>query len=215
MPAPKLYLLTNDDDIHTLSDKLERIFDTGVVSLLQIRRQQTAHVFDLITLYQETEILISLADKYDIPTVINENLELAVHFNTGLHLTSSGNVRMVRELLGDDVYVGQSCHGDVALFREAKKQGASYGAMGAMFGSMARPLAKTVSTETLMRANGVGLPLCLIGGIGLGNMDALRQNVGQACIDYVAVTTDILGHSAETVTAKCRAWRMYLEKWDG
>lgn len=37
--APKLYLLTNDDDIHTLLDKLERVLSTGVVSLLQFRRK--------------------------------------------------------------------------------------------------------------------------------------------------------------------------------
>ncbi|MDO5050428.1 MAG: thiamine phosphate synthase [Moraxella equi] len=214
MTAPKLYLLTSDEDIHTLSDKLERAFDTGVVSLLQIRRQQTAHVFDLITLYQETEILISLADKYDIPTVINENLELASHFNTGLHLSGTMSVRVAREILGDGVHVGRSCHGDVAVFREAKKQGASYGAMGAMFGTMTKPLAKTVSSETLTRAHKVGLPLCLIGGISLNSMDELRQKVGEIPIDYVAVTTDILHHSPEMVTAKCRAWRRYLETWD-
>lgn len=213
MPAPKLYLLTSDDDIHTLSDKLERVFDVGVVSLLQIRRRHTAHVFDLITLYQETEILISLADKYNIPTVINENLELASHFNTGLHLNTTGSVRVAREILGDDVYIGRSCYDDVALFREAKKEGASYGAMGAMFGSMTKPLAKTVSPELVARASKLDLPLCLIGGISLGSMDGLRQSLGDVRMDYIAITTDILHHGNETIGAKCRAWRDYLENW--
>lgn len=213
MIAPKLYLLTSDDDIQTLSDKLERVFDTGVVSLLQIRRRHTVHAFDLITLYRETEILISLADKYDIPTVINENLELASHFNTGIHLSSTGNVRVAREILGEGVYIGKSCHGDVALFKEAKKSGASYGAMGAMFGTMTRPLAKTITADTLARAVRSDLPLCLIGGIALSNMDTLRQMVEGVNIDYLAITTDILHHSNETITAKCQAWRDYLENW--
>ncbi len=39
MAAPKLYLLTNDDEVNTLLEKLERVFDTGAVSLLQVRRK--------------------------------------------------------------------------------------------------------------------------------------------------------------------------------
>ncbi len=214
MSAPKLYLLTNNEDLHTLIDKLERAFDTGVVSLVQIRRHQTLRAFDLITLYQETEILISLADKYGIPTVINENLELASHFNTGLHLSGAMSVRVAREILGDEVYIGRSCYDDVALFKEAKKQGASYGAMGAMFGSITRPLIKTVGAETLSRVAKVDLPLCLIGGISLNAMDELRHRVGEMRLDYIAVTTDILHHGSDMVGMKCRAWRDYLEKWD-
>lgn len=213
MSAPKLYLLTSNDDIRTLSDKLERAFDTGVVSLLQIRRHHTLYAVDLITLYRETEILISLADRYNIPAVVNENLELASHFNVGIHLSSTTNVRVVREILGDELHVGASCHGDIALFKEAKKSGASYGAMGAMFGTMSRPLAKTIDGEILARATCTKLPLCLIGGIALSNLDTLRKIVGDAPIDYLAVTTDILHHGPESVGEKCRAWRDYLENW--
>lgn len=214
MPAPKLYLLTNNENIHTLSDKLERAFDTGVISLLQIRRHQTVRVFDLITLYQETEILISLADKYGIPTVINESLELASHFNTGLHLSSTMSVRVAREILGSKVHIGCSCYDDVAVFKEAKKQGASYGAVGAIFGSITRPLIKTVDADTLSRVAKVDLPLCLIGGISLHNMDELRHMVGSARLDYIAVTTDILHHTPSMVETKCRAWQEYLVQWD-
>lgn len=213
MSAPKLYLLTSDDDITTLCDKLVRVFDTGIVSLLQIRRQHTVHAYDLITLYQETEILISLADKYNIPTVINENLELACHFNAGLHLASTGSIRLARELLGHDVFIGRSCYDDVAVFKEAKKEGASYGTMGAMFGTISKPLTKLASPQTLQRASQVDLPLCLVGGISLSNLDTLRQSIGDVSVEYLAITTDILQHSTDTISEKCRAWRDYLEHW--
>lgn len=39
-PAPKLYLLTNDDEFALLYAKLEAALATGLVALLQIRRKK-------------------------------------------------------------------------------------------------------------------------------------------------------------------------------
>ena len=95
--SPKLYLLTNDDPIDTLLDKLERAFDTGVISLLQVRRKNTLQQFDLVTLYQEAELLVDLASRYNIDVVMNDNLGLASHFGTGLHLGQrDGSVQIGR-----------------------------------------------------------------------------------------------------------------------
>ena len=133
--VPKLYLLTNDDELTTLLDKLERVFDTGAVSLLQVRRKSTLKLYDLATVYREAEMIVSLANDYDIKVVMNDNLELASHFGTGLHLGQrDGSVRVAREILGDDVVIGRTCHTDIALFKEAKREGATYGAMGTVFG---------------------------------------------------------------------------------
>ena len=65
MAAPKLYLLTNDDEINTLLEKLERVFDTGAVSLLQVRRKSTLKLYDLATVYREAELIVSLANDYE------------------------------------------------------------------------------------------------------------------------------------------------------
>ncbi|MDO4699947.1 MAG: thiamine phosphate synthase [Moraxella sp.] len=211
---PKLYLLTNDDVIDTLLDKLERALDTGAVSLLQIRRKSTFLQYDLVTLYQETELLVSLADKYGVDVVVNDNLELASHFCTGLHLGQrDGSVRVARQILGDDVVIGRTCHSDIALFKEAKKDGASYGAMGTVFASITKPKAKIVPVPMLKRASDLGFPLCVIGGITLDNAPVLQESLDGAPLTYIAITADIMGHSSDTIAEKCQLWQKLLQNW--
>lgn len=212
--TPKLYLLTNDDEISTLIDKLERALDTGAVSLLQIRRKATLKQYDLATVYQEAELLVSLADKYDVDVVMNDDLELASHFCTGVHLGQrDGSVAVARQLLGDEVVIGRTCHADIALFKQAKKEGASYGAMGTAFASLTKPRAGIVPMPTLQKTAKVNLPLCVIGGIALDNVYQLRDGLGDTPLEYIAVTADIMSHSSETIAAKCRAWQLKLQSW--
>lgn len=214
LSPPKLYLLTNDDAIDTLLDKLERVFDTGVVSLLQIRRQHTLLQFDLMTLYQEVELIVSLAGSYDIDVVMHDNMELASHFCTGIHLASrDSSLRAARQMLGTNVIIGRTCHSDLALFKEAKKDGANYGAMGTIFTSITRPRAKVVEPELLHKASEHGLPLCVIGGITLDNAPILQAQMAGARLEYIAITADIMQHSSQTIATKCRAWRTFLNNW--
>ncbi|MFA9485362.1 MULTISPECIES: thiamine phosphate synthase [unclassified Moraxella] len=211
---PKLYLLTNDDEISTLLDKLERALDTGVISLLQIRRKTTLRQYDLATVYQETELLVSLADKYDVPVVMNDDLQLASHFCTGLHLGQrDGSVAVAREILGKDVFIGRTCHSDIALFKQAKKEGATYGAMGAVFASLTKPKVRLVPMPTLQKTANLDLPLCVIGGIALDNVYQLRDGLSGTPLEYIAVTADIMSHSSDTIAAKCRAWQLKLQNW--
>ncbi|WP_049235995.1 thiamine phosphate synthase [Moraxella canis] len=212
--APKLYLLTNDDELSTLLDKLERVFDTGTVSLLQVRRKSTLKLYDLATVYREAEMIVSLASDYNIDVVMNDDLELASHFGTGLHLGQrDGSVRVAREILGDDVVIGRTCHTDIALFKEAKREGATYGAMGTAFASITKPRANIISRDILKKATEFDFPLCVIGGIALENIHQLRDDLNGAPVDYIAVTADIMGHSVDTIADKCLAWQQKLNTW--
>lgn len=214
LTAPKLYLLTNDDPIETLLDKLARALDTGAVDLLQVRRKRTLQQFDLVTLYQETELIVALASEYRIDVVINDDLELASHFGVGLHLGQrDGSLKVAREILGDEVIIGRTCHHDLALFREAKKDGATYGAMGTVFASLTKPRANIVPTANLLKASATGFPLCVIGGITLDNAVELQENLAGARLDYIAVTADIMSHSSDTIGLKCQGWHRLLSQW--
>lgn len=211
---PKLYLLTNDDPIELLLEKLERAFDTGAIDVLQIRRKNAVLQSDLVSLYQEAELLVSLADDYGVNVVMNDNLELACHFGTGVHLGQrDGSLRQARQILGDEVVIGRTCHGDMALFREAKKDGATYGAMGTVFASLTKPKARLVEASTLQKASGVDLPLCVIGGIMLDNALELREMMAGNRLDYIAITADIMSHSADTIAFKCLGWGRLLKNW--
>lgn len=211
---PKLYLLTNDDDIATLIDKLERVLATGVVSMLQIRRKATLKQYDLATVYKEAELIVSLANDYDVDIIMNDDLELASHFGTGLHLGQrDGSVRVAREILGDDVVIGRTCHADIALFKEARREGATYGAMGTAFASITKPRASIVPRQILAKAAEIDFPLCVIGGIALDNIYQLRDELEGAPVSYIAVTADIMGHSVDTIEQKCLAWGQKLAAW--
>ena len=190
------------------------MFDTGAVSLLQVRRKSTLKLYDLATVYREAEMIVSLANDYDIKVVMNDNLELASHFGTGLHLGQrDGSVRVAREILGDHVVIGRTCHTDLALFKEAKREGATYGAMGTAFASITKPRAKIISKDILKKACELDFPLCVIGGITLENIHQLRDKLNGAAIDYIAVTADIMGHSVDTIADKCLAWQQKLNTW--
>ena len=61
-PAPKLYLLTNDDEFTVLYAKLEAALATGLVALLQIRRKKTLQSANgKEKLYEEAQQIVSLA----------------------------------------------------------------------------------------------------------------------------------------------------------
>jgi thiamine-phosphate pyrophosphorylase len=85
--APKLYLLTNDDEFAVLYAKLEAAFVTGLIALLQIRRKKTLQLPDGATkLYDEALQIVRLAKTYDVPVVINDDIKLAEKFGVGVHL---------------------------------------------------------------------------------------------------------------------------------
>ncbi len=211
---PKLYLLTNDDPVGTLLDKLERAFDTGAIDLLQVRRKHTLQQFNLATLYQETELIVALANEYHIDVVINDDMALASHFGTGVHLGQRyGSIKVAREILGDGVVIGRTCHHDMALFREAKKDGATYGAMGTVFASLTKPQANIVPIENLLKASATGFPLCVIGGITLDNAVQLQKELAGAKLDYIAVTADIMNCPIDSIGLKCQGWRRLLAQW--
>ena len=169
---------------------------------------------DLATVYREAEMIVSLANDYDIKVVMNDSLELASHFGTGLHLGQrDGSVRVAREILGDHVVIGRTCHTDLALFKEAKREGATYGAMGTAFASITKPRAKIHLKRHIKKACELDFPLCVIGGITLENIHQLRDKLNGAAIDYIAVTADIMGHSVDTIADKCLAWQQKLNTW--
>lgn len=124
-----------------------------------------------------------------------------------------GSVRVAREILGDDVVIGRTCHTDIALFKQARKEGATYGAMGTAFASITKPRASIIPRETLTKASEFDFPLCIIGGIALDNVLQLRDELQGARVEYIAVTADIMGHSVDTIADKCRAWQQKLNNW--
>lgn len=188
--APKLYLLTNDDEFALLYRKLETALATGFISLLQIRRKQLLSLPDgKMRLYEEAIQITELAQAHNVPVVINDDIKLAAKLGVGVHLgQEDGEIKDAKQGLLSGQIIGRTCHGNVELVKDAQDAGASYAAMGAVFASTTKPNADVISRQQLIDGCQQGIALCVIGGLTAENIIELAG----LPIAYVAVVGDIM-----------------------
>lgn len=210
-PTPQLYLLTNDDDFEQLYQKLEVALATGVIGLLQIRRKKLlSQTGGQQKLEVEAQKIINLAKHYRVPVVINDDIDLAQKLGVGVHLgQSDGTIAEARSRLDPNAIIGRTCHGDIDLVIDAKLEGATYAAMGAVFASTTKPNAATVSRDCLEQGCDQGIDICLIGGLTAENIATLAP----LPIRYVAVVGDIMALPVSQIAKRCDEWRQALQNF--
>lgn len=211
IPIPKLYLLTNDDDFDLLYHKLETALATKLIGLLQIRRKCVLALPNgQATLYDEALQIAALAKAHNVPVVINDDITLAAKLGIGVHLgQQDGSIRQAKQQLAPKQMIGRTCHGDVALVKEALSDGASYVAMGAVFASTTKPNAHTITRQQLIDGCQQDIDMCVIGGL-------TAENVGQLAglpINYIAVVGDIMDLPIDKLAKRCHEWEQALTKW--
>lgn len=209
--TPKLYLLTNDDDFALLYQKLAAALATGIIALLQIRRKQVLTLPNGESLlYQEAQKIVSLAKSYHVPVIINDDIALAAKLGVGVHLgQQDGDISVAKQCIAPDQIIGRTCHGDMALIKKAKTDGASYAAMGAVFASNTKPHAHTISRQQLIEGCQQGIDICVIGGLSAENVVELTD----LPITYVAVVGDIMDLPVHKIAARCKEWQQALNTW--
>ena len=209
--APKLYLLTNDDEFKVLYAKLEAALATGLIALLQIRRKKTLQSANGSSkLYEEAQQIVRLAKTYNVSVVINDDSKLAEKLGVGVHLgQQDGEIADAKRHLAPNQMIGRTCHGDVALVKKAKNAGASYAAMGAIFASKTKPNANTISRQQLIDGCQQGIDICVIGGLAAENITELAG----LPIAYVAVVGDIMDLPVQQIAARCQQWQQALSNW--
>ena len=210
-PTPKLYLLTNDDEFAVLYPKLEAALATGLIALLQIRRKKILQLADgALKLHDEAQQIVRLAKTYKVPVVINDDMKLAEKLGVGVHLgQQDGDINQAKHQLAPQQIVGRTCHGEVALVKEAKKEGASYAAMGAIFASNTKPNANVISRQQLIEGCEQEIDICVIGGLSAENITELSG----LPIAYVAVVGDIMDLPVHRIAARCQQWQQALNMW--
>lgn len=215
MIIPKLYLLTNDDDISLLLTKLKAAFATNLIAVVQIRRKQVlAQPNGSQQLYDEALEIIALAQQYKVAVVINDDTALAAKLGVGVHLgQGDGDISTAKQLIAADQIIGRTCHGDSQLVKQALEDGADYAAMGAVFASMTKPQASIISREQLNAGCQLSLDkplnICVIGGLS-------AENIGQLAglpLTYIAVVGDIMDLAVEQIAQRCQQWQQALNVW--
>lgn len=195
-----LYLITNDDPIQLLLEKLDAALATRQVAILQYRRKK----IDKADQPAEVEQIKLLCEKYQVPFVINDDLKLAAQFGLGVHLgQSDGEITDAKSQLPEGVIIGRTCLNSLELAQKAIADGATYIAFGAVYATSTKPEAGNVGIEVIKQAAAqYDLSICAIGGLTVEN----SQPVIEAGADLCAVISDILGRSTAEIPARVQAW---------
>ena len=198
-----IYLLTDDACLQgrPLLVCVEEALGAGV-TLLQYRSKYK----DGGAMYQEALALKELCDRYHVPLIINDRVDVALAVGAaGVHVGQDDlPCRVVRNLVGDDFLIGVSAHNPEEA-REAVASGADYLGCGAVFGTATKAGVGTLGLERLRGIRqAVSLPIVGIGGVkatNYGQVLATGAN-GAAIISGILAATDIGGEVAKFVRVK-------------
>ena len=195
-----LYLITNDDPIQLLLEKLAVALATGQIAILQYRRKNVAKIEQPF----EVEQIKALCEKYQVPLVINDDVTLAASFGLGVHLgQSDGEITDALQRLPPNVIIGRTCLNSLELAEKALAEGATYVAFGAVYATSTKPEAGTVSIDIIQKAKQqFDVPICVIGGLTVENAQVVINAGASLC----AVISDILGRSTAEIPARVNAW---------
>lgn len=167
-----------------LSEDVKQALEGGI-TFLQLREKE----LDEETFLKEAKELRTLAKEYQIPFVINDNVQIAKICDAdGVHVgQEDACIEEVRKILGPDKIIGVSAH-NVEEALKAENGGADYLGVGAVFGSKTKTNVCSMPKETLKAiCEAVHIPVVAIGGIKEENIHLLEGSG----IDGVAVVSAI------------------------
>lgn len=179
-----------------LRSQVEKALQGGA-SFVQLREKELS---DDEFLKEALEIR-ELCRKYNVPFVINDNVEVAMAADAdGVHVGQSDmEAGEVRRRIGRDKILGVSA-ASVEQAMLAEKKGADYLGVGAVFPTSSKSDAEEVSFETLKEiCEAVSIPVVAIGGINAGNVMKLAGSgiCGVAVISALFAQPDIAAAAAE------------------
>ncbi len=188
-----LYAVTDRTwlDGETLCEQVEKAIKGGA-TFVQFREKN----LDEESFLSEASEIQKLCRNYNIPFVINDDVEIARKINAdGVHVGQSdmkaGNAKAI---LGRNKILGVSVQ-TVEQALLAEKEGADYLGVGAVFPTGSKADAEDVSLDTLKEiCSAVSIPVVAIGGIGAGNVSKLENSgiAGIAVISAIFAADDIV-----------------------
>ena len=200
----KLYLVT-DSEILKNRDFYKCIEEAikGGVTMVQLREKKSSGSEFL----KKAIKLRQLTKKYNVSFIINDRVDIAMLCDAdGVHVGQSDiDAKSVRALIGQEKILGVSAR-DLKEAQKAKEDGANYIGVGAMYNTSTKLDAKSVSFDTVREIKSeVDIPIVLIGGIDLNNLEDLKA----LKTDGYAVVSAIL--KKENICLESKKW---IEKID-
>lgn len=200
-----LYLLADSKSIK--EDSLEVVVEKAIkngVSFVHLREED-------ISLEELKSLALKLkevTDKYGIPFVMSDNIELASEVDTdGVHISNVEiDIKEVRELVGLEKIIGVSAN-TIKEAKKAEENGADYITVGPIFTTELKDDSEAISPEFLKSINdSVHIPVVAIGGINQSNIESLKDTG----IDGTAVRSAIL--SKDDIAKAARELRKLADK---
>ena len=190
----------------TLYEQVEAALKGGV-TCVQLREKE----LDETAFLQEAKELCALCRRYDVPFLVNDNVEIAIACGAdGIHVGQEDlAVGEVRRRVGENMILGVSVH-TVEEACQAVRDGADYLGLGAVFPTNTKTDVEQMSNETLRAiCDAVDVPIVAIGGINQGNILKLAGSG----VDGVALVSAIF--SAEDIEGTCRELRAMSKEMVG
>jgi len=176
----------------------------GGATCIQLREKE----MDEDAFFLEALEMNQLCKTYGVPFIVNDNVGIAMRCGAdGVHVGQKDmQAGHVRSLIGEDMVLGVSAQ-TVAQAVLAKKNGADYLGVGAVFSTATKPDADRVSHDTLKEiCAAVSIPVVAIGGIDKHNIMALTGTG----IDGVALVSAIF--ASRDIEKECRELRAFSER---
>ncbi|MCD7799714.1 MAG: thiamine phosphate synthase [Ruminococcus sp.] len=185
-----LYAITDRTWLNgrTLEDVVEQSL-MGGADIIQLREKNLE-----FNTFLDTAIKIKrLTEKYRVPLIINDNIEVCIQSNAdGVHI-GQGDIPLVkaRKILGKNKIIGVTAK-TIQQSKEAQLNGADYIGVGAMFGSTTKKDALPLTFEQLSDIRkSVTIPIVAIGGITADNIHKFKGTG----VDGIAVVSAIFKQS--------------------
>lgn len=196
-----IYLVTDEACLHgrPLLECVEEALAAGV-TLVQYR----AKAADGGVLYAEACKLKELCDKYGVPLIINDRLDIVLAVGAaGVHLGQDDlPCAVARRLLGEDFIIGVSAHNQAEAV-QAVSEGADYLGCGAVFGTATKHDVAKLGLENLRAIRkAVAVPMVGIGGITADNYaEVLATGANGAAIVSGILAQEDIGAAVKKLVA--------------
>lgn len=178
----------------TLYEQVEAALKGGV-TCVQMREKN----MDFDEMLEEAKELRWLCDRYGVPLIVNDSVEIALHSGAhGVHVGQDDMAaREVRKIAGDQLIVGVTAK-TIEAAQKAQADGADYLGSGAIFGTATKVTRSMTREELQAIVHSVSIPVVAIGGINRKNLPLL-QGTGVA---GAAIVSGIF--AAEDIENECR-----------
>jgi len=198
-----LYLVTDSECIgnRPLLECVEEALKGGV-TIVQYRSKET----DGGVMYKEALELKSLCDRYGVPLIVNDRVDVALAVGAaGVHVGQDDlPCAVVRKLVGKNFIVGVSAHNPKEALK-AVADGADYLGCGAVFGTQTKNNVGKLGLSNLRNIReAVAVPMVGIGGINISNYaEVLATGAnGAAVVSGILAAEDICVQASKFIAIK-------------